>query len=123
MAFLLISVATVRLLGVAIALSIGGIASLRAWRLRRASQSWPMVEGKILSGRAKGISNGSGAVIWYAEMTYTFTTLNGDYYAGRFDHHTANEAQANEYVRQMKDAKVSIRYRPGDPDTSLAMLV
>jgi hypothetical protein len=107
----------VRLLATALSLVIGGIASYRAWRLRRASASWPVVEGKILSGRARGIRDG-GQVNWCAVLTYTFTTVDGSYYAGRFEHPTETEEEADEYVRQMKDARVSVRYRPGDPDTS-----
>jgi hypothetical protein len=115
-----ISVGTVRLIGGVIVLSIVAIAALRASRLRRASQSWPTVEGTILYGHAKGVSEGSASVIWYAEMSYSFTTIQGDYYAGKFDHRTASEEQADEYARKMKDAKVSVRYKPGNPDISLA---
>ena len=53
-------------------------------------------------------------------VTYTFTTIQGEYHAGRFDHRTAGEEQADEYVRRMKDGKVLVRYKPGNPDVSLA---
>ena len=115
-----VSVGDIRLLGGVIVLLIVVISGVRARFLRRSSQSWPAVEGKILYGHAKGVSGGGLSVVWYAEMTYTFTTIQGEYHAGRFDHRTAGEEQADEYVRRMKDGKVLVRYKPGNPDVSLA---
>lgn len=115
-------VGDVRLLGGLAVLVVSAISAIRARRLLSTSKSWPTVAGTILYGRARGVSDGSGSVIWYAEMAYSFTTINGDYYAGTFDQRMASEEQADEYARKMKDAKISVRYKPGDPDTSFALL-
>jgi hypothetical protein len=119
MAFVLIDSIDVKLMGGAVVLAIGGIAALLAFLRQRASRSWPTVTGKILYGRAKGVTDSHGITTWYAEMTYSFTTLSGDYYGGRYDHYVANEERADEYARQMKDAKVTVRYKPSNPDTSV----
>jgi hypothetical protein len=113
----------VYLIGLGAALLFVGTAFVRGLLLKRASKEWPAVEGKVLSGHSKGVSTGRGAVVWYAEMTYSFTTVEGDYYGGRFDHHVASEAAADEYVERIKDARLSVRYKPGNPETSIATVV
>jgi hypothetical protein len=116
------SVRNVRLVGGLILLLIGVAAGWRARRMLRGSETWPTVDGRILYGHAKNLSDGVSA-LWYAEMSYSFTTLQGDYYAGTFDHRTGNEEEADEYARRMKDARVSVRYKPGNPEISVATVI
>jgi len=104
---------TIRMLLPVLAVLIGVAGSFFAWRLRKASESWPVTEGTILYGQARH-EKGEGHI---AEMTYTFS-IAGERYTGSYIHKAESEATADEYARAMRDRKVKVRYKPEQPDTS-----
>jgi hypothetical protein len=89
----------------------------RRWRKGRdenAAQGWPSADGLIVSGEVKPIPKTSR---FHASLTYTYFV--GEYRSGTYDHDFQSEADANDFVRQMKDKRVQIRYKQSNPDKSV----
>jgi hypothetical protein len=89
----------------------------RRWRKSRrenAAQGWPSVEGVIVSGKATPIPKTS-----HAHVTLQYTYFVDEYRTGQYDHDFPNETDADEFVRQMKDKRVQIRYQQSNPDKSV----
>jgi Protein of unknown function (DUF3592) len=89
----------------------------RRWRKNHnenIAQGWPSVDGLIVSGKATPIPKTSR---FHATLQYTYFV--GEYRTGKYDHEFASEADADEFVRQMKDKRVQIRYKESDPDKSV----
>jgi hypothetical protein len=90
---------------------------VRRWRKSRtenAAQGWPSVEGRIQSGAVKPIPKTSQ---FHASLQYTY--FIGEYRTGKYEHDFPNEADADNFVRQMKDKRVQIRYKESNPDKSV----
>jgi hypothetical protein len=89
----------------------------RRWRNGRsevAAQGWPSAEGVIVSGEAKPIPKTKR---FHATLRYTYFV--GEYRSGIYTHDFASEAQADDFVRHMKDKRVQIRYKESNPDRSV----
>jgi hypothetical protein len=89
----------------------------RRWRRsfdENAAQGWPSVEGLIVSGEVKPIPKTSR---FHASLTYTYFVE--EYRTGKYDHDFQNEADADDFVRQLKDKRVQIRYKQSNPDKSV----
>ena len=90
---------------------------IRRWRKSRdenAAQGWPSVEGCIQSGTVKPIPKTSH---FHATLAYTYFV--GEYRTGKYEHDFNNEADADNFVRTMKDKRVQIRYKQSNPDKSV----
>ena len=101
-------------------LFIGGWATLyiRRWRRRRdeeAAQGWPSTEGRILSGKVAGIAHTSR---FLATLQYSYY-FEDKYHYGKYTHEFSKKVEAEEFVRQMKDKRLQIRYKPSNPDKSV----
>jgi hypothetical protein len=94
-----------------------GAVSWRRWQKRRResiAQSWPSVEGVILSGHVEPAPKTS---CFLATLQYTYFV--GEYCTGAYIHEFAKETDADDFVREMRDKRVPIRYDPSKPDNSV----
>jgi hypothetical protein len=90
---------------------------LRRWRKNRnenAAQGWPSVEGRIIGGKVTPVPKTSR---FHASLEYTY--FIEEYRSGRYDHDFSSEADADNFVRTMKDKRVQIRYKQSNPDKSV----
>ncbi len=89
----------------------------RRWqkaRIENIAQGWPSVEGLIISGVVKPIPKTSR---FLASLQYTY--FKDEYRTGKYIHEFNNEEEADDFVRQMKDKRVQIRYKESNPDKSV----
>jgi hypothetical protein len=89
----------------------------RRWRKNRDennAQGWPSVEGVIVSGKVTPIPKTSQ---FHATLQYTYFV--GEYRTGKYDHDFPRETDADDFVRQMKDKRIQIRYKESNPDKSV----
>jgi hypothetical protein len=89
----------------------------RRWnKSRRESnaQSWPTVQGCIISGNAKPIPKTNRHM---ATLTYSYCV--GEYYSGKYTHEFAKEEEADDFIRQMRDKRILIRYKESKPSVSI----
>ena len=89
----------------------------RRWRKNRdenTAQGWPSVEGVVISGKVTPIPKTSQ---FHAILQYTYFV--GEYRTGKYDHDFPSETDADDFVRQMKDKRVQIRYKESNPDKSV----
>ena len=89
----------------------------RRWRKRRReeiAQSWPSVEGVIIGGQVLPIpkTNRFNATLQYSYFVE-------EYRAGKYTHEFQKESEADDFVRQLKDKRVQIRYNQSNPDKSV----
>lgn len=94
-----------------------GVLFFRRWNKRRReqnAQSWPSVQGCIISGAVKPIPKTNRHM---ATLTYSYCV--DEYYSGKYTHEFAKEAEADDFVRQMKDKRILIRYKDGKPSVSI----
>jgi hypothetical protein len=82
------------------------------WRQARALEGWPSTEARILSGTV----HSEGPRRKWAEITYSYYV--GEYRAGKYLRLFRREEDADEFVREIKDKRVYVRYKERDPDTS-----
>lgn len=90
----------------------------RRWQKRRretSAQGWPSVEAVILGGHVAPVSKTS---CFLATLQYTYY-VDGDYRTGKYTHEFAKETDADDFVRQIKDKRVPIRYKPSNPNNSV----
>jgi hypothetical protein len=81
-------------------------------RQQRAMEGWPSTEASILWGK---VQREGPRQIW-AEVTYSYFV--GEYRTGTHLRHFRREEDADEFVRQIKDKRIQIRYKESDPETS-----
>jgi hypothetical protein len=94
-----------------------GALFIRRWIKRhreRVAQSWPIVDGVILGGTVTRIRRTSH---FHATLDYTYFV--GEYRTGKYIHEFATEANADEFVRLMKDKRVHIRYKRSNPNKTV----
>jgi hypothetical protein len=91
---------------------------IRRWRRRRdeeAAQGWPSVDGRIIGGKVTRVAHTSQ---FMATLEYSYS-LEDKYRYGKYIHEFPKKAEAEEFVRRMKDIRVQIRYKPSNPDKSV----
>jgi hypothetical protein len=89
----------------------------RRWQKRRRetiAQDWPSVEGVILSGQVAPVPKTS---CFLATLQYSYFVE--EYRTGKYVHEFAKETDADDFVRQLKDKRVQIRYKQSSPDKSV----
>jgi hypothetical protein len=89
----------------------------RRWRKRRReeiAQSWPSVEGIILGGRVLPIPKTTrcNAILQYSYFVE-------EYRSGEYTHEFQKESDADDFIRQLKDKRVQIRYKQSNPNKSV----
>lgn len=85
------------------------------WRQRQAIAGWPATGATIQSG----VVHQKGARSHWAEITYSYYV--GEYRAGHYVRHFRKEEQASEFIRQLKDKRIQVRYNDADPDKSVIL--
>jgi hypothetical protein len=99
--------------GVSYFVAAWGALFIRRWIKRhreRVAQSWPLVEGVILGGSVARIRRTS-----YFRATLQYTYFVREYLTGEYVHEFTSEANADAFVRLMKDKRVHIRYKKSNP--------
>jgi hypothetical protein len=94
-----------------------GAVSWRRWQKRRResiAHAWPSVEGVILSGHVESVPKTS---CFLATLQYSYFVE--EYRAGIYIHEFAKETDADDFVRQMRDKRLPIRYNPSKPGNSV----
>ena len=94
-----------------------GAVSWRRWQKRRRetiAQAWPSVEAVILSGEVTPVPKTSCFV---ATLQYTYFV--GEYRTGAYVHEFARETDADDFVRNLRDKRLPIRYNQSNPDNSV----
>jgi hypothetical protein len=89
----------------------------RRWQKRRLetqAQGWPSVEAIILSGCVEPIPKTS---CFLATLQYTY--FIDEYRTGQYIHEFARETDADDFVRQLANKRVPIRYNQSNPDKSV----
>lgn len=83
-------------------------------RQNRAMEGWPGTEATIHSGKV----HFEGGRRW-VEITYTYFV--GEYRSGTYVRKFRQEEQADDFIRQLKDKRVQVRYKDSDPNTSVLL--
>jgi hypothetical protein len=94
-----------------------GAVAWRRWQKRRretVAQGWPSIEGVILDGQVTPAPKTS---CFLATLQYTY--FIDEYRIGKYIHEFAKESDADDFVRQLKDKRVPIRYNQSNPDNSV----
>jgi hypothetical protein len=94
-----------------------GAVYFRRWQKRRRemiAQGWPSVEGVIVSGQVMPVPK---TTRFHATLQYTY--FKDEYRTGKYIHEFNKEEDADNFVRQLKDKRVQIRYKESNPDKSV----
>lgn len=83
-------------------------ASIRSLR----ASSWPIVQGNIESATVSSFAEQS-----LAQLAYSYR-VEGELYSGYFTRQFADEQDAWDYVRPLKEQTIFVRYRPANPGIS-----
>jgi hypothetical protein len=89
----------------------------RRWRKSRdenAAQGWPSVNGTVYGGKVMPIPHTKR---FMATLEYRYFVE--EYRLGKYIHEFPNKADAEEFVSQMKDKHVPIRYNPSNANKSV----
>jgi hypothetical protein len=89
----------------------------RRWQKRRreaVAQNWPSAEGIILTGHVAPTPKTS---CFTATLQYTYFV--DEYRTGTYIHEFAREIDADEFVRQLNNQRIPIRYKQSNPDKSV----
>jgi hypothetical protein len=84
-------------------------------RQKRAIAGWPATEATIQSAKV----HQEGVRRYWAEITYTYYV--GEYRAGTYLRRFRKEDDADEFVRQLRDKRIQVRYKDSDPDNSVIL--
>ena len=93
-----------------------GAVVLQRWQKRRLdtlAQGWPSVDGWIQYGEVEPVQNTN---LILATLTYSY--FIEEYRSGTYTHQFSKKSDADEFVSQLKDKHVPIRYNPSKPDES-----
>jgi hypothetical protein len=89
----------------------------RRWQQRRRetiAQTWPSTEAVILSGKVSPIAK---TTRFQATLEYSY--FAEEYQSGKYIHEFTSESDADDFVRQLKDKRVQVRYNPSRPEKSV----
>jgi hypothetical protein len=95
--------------GVSYFVAAWGALFIRRWIKRhreRVAQSWPLVDGVILGGSVMRIRKTS-----YFRATLQYAYYVREYRTGEYFHEFTTEADADAFIRLMKDKRVQVRYK------------
>ena len=85
------------------------------FRQRKAVEGWPATEATIQICR---VHKEHGRKFW-AEVTYSYFV--GEYRSGTYIRNFRKEEQADDFVRQLRDRRIQIRYKESDPENSVIL--
>jgi hypothetical protein len=81
-------------------------------RQGRAAAGWPSTDATVQSGKV----HKQGARQYWVELTYIYFVE--EYRSGKHVHRFRKEAEADDFLGQIKDKRIQIRYNPAKPDES-----
>ncbi|MGA3032967.1 MAG: DUF3592 domain-containing protein [Terracidiphilus sp.] len=84
------------------------------WRQQKAIAGWPATDATIQSGQVHKQG-------WHTWVELTYTYFVGEYRSGTHVHNFRREAQADEFLRQVKDKRVHVHYDAGHPEKSVIL--
>jgi hypothetical protein len=99
--------------GVSYFVAAWGALYIRRWikhHRERVAQSWPLVEGVILGGSVVRLRKTS-----YFRATLQYAYFVREYRTGTYFHEFSTEADADAFIRLMKDKRVQVRYKRSNP--------
>jgi uncharacterized SAM-binding protein YcdF (DUF218 family) len=99
-------------LGAVVALGVRRL--YQKWRANQAL-AWPVANAIILGGQVKTTSRG----LVFVELTYSYFVA--EYRAGKYLRRLRRAEDAEEFIRQMKDKHVQVRYRESNPEHSVIL--
>ncbi len=82
------------------------------WRQNKAFTGWPSTEARVQFATV----HTEGPRQHWVELTYTYFV--NEYRSGTHIHRFKKEEEADEFVRQIKDKRLQVRYNPAKPDES-----
>jgi hypothetical protein len=94
------------------ALGFGAKKLYQKRRQARASAGWPSTNATIQYGTVKK----EGPRQFWVELSYTYFVE--EYRSGKHVHRFRKEEEADEFLRQIKDKRIQVRYNPAKPDES-----
>ena len=81
-------------------------------RQDRASSGWPSTDATVQGGQV----HKQGPRSYWVELTYTYFVE--EYRSGKHVHRSRKEEEAEDFLRQIKDKRIQVRYNPGKPAES-----
>ena len=88
---------------------------LQRRRQKHAIEGWPATEATIQSGTV----HKEGLRRYWAEVTYSYYV--GEYRSGSYLRLFRREADADEFIRQLKDKRVRVHYNGSDAEKSVIL--
>lgn len=86
----------------------------QGWRQKKAMSGWPSTSARVLNGQVHRENRR-----YWVELTYTYFVE--EYRAGKYVRKFRNQDEAKEFVRQVRDRHVQIRYNQNAPDESVIL--
>ena len=83
-------------------------------RQTKAMEGWPATQATIQSGKV----HTEGGRHW-AEITYTYFV--DEYRVGTYVKNFKREEEADDFVRQLKDRRLQVHYKPNSPERSVIL--
>lgn len=107
-----------KFLAVYLTLFLVAPALYRSWR-RRISQSWPSATACVHTAvlRQEGKEKR-----WVVRVSYTFHTAAGERYGGTAGRYVGGPEKGEVYLARIQGTTVPVRYKPDDPEDSIAEL-
>ena len=96
-------------------LLLGWLALRAKWS---ASRSWPATNGTVESAASGFYAKSLVKRRWQVEITYAYKA-NGEWYSGTHSVPIGTENAADERARQLRNARIIVRYNPKSPQESL----
>lgn len=93
-----------------------GVQKIRQkYRQRKAVEGWPSTDATIqwCKTHQEGVRN------YWVEVTYSYCV--GEYQSGTYVKRFKKEQQADDFARQLKDKRIRIHYKQGDPSNSVIL--
>jgi hypothetical protein len=81
-------------------------------RQNRAGAGWPSTDATVQSGTV----HKQGPRQYWVELTYSYFVE--EYRTGKHVHRFRKEEDAEEFLHQIKDKRIQVRYNPAKPDES-----
>jgi hypothetical protein len=93
-------------------------------RKSQRAENWPKVEGRVLYAHVMNAVLENKPENYNAHFSYYFSLNNSgetEYYSGEFSHIFTDEEPAQKWVDSLKEKKIPIRIKPGDPNVSTVL--
>ena len=85
------------------------------WRQNKAMAGWPVTDATILSGQV----HQDGPRRFWVEITYYYFVQ--EYRSGTYVRRFRKEEDADNFIRQVKDRRLQVRYNDSEPDQSVIL--